>query len=74
MMCNSSKLDLVNINAYTKFGNILSICSQDIESKLKYDGQNDGQPKSSVAPLFQSGAIITKPRDYNVSTAVNVCC
>ena len=71
MMCNSSKLDLVKINAHTKLGNILSICSQDIESKLKYKGQNDkqnyGQPKSSVAPLFQGGAILKKPRDYNVT-------
>ena len=68
MMCNN--LDLVNINAYTKFGKILSICSQDIEQKqiMTYgmmetrndgwkDGRNDGQPKSSIAPLFQSGAI-----------------
>ena len=30
---NSPNLDLVNINAYIKFGEILSICSQDIERK-----------------------------------------
>ena len=37
MMCNNLKLDLVNINAYIKFGENLSICSQDIEQK-----QNSG--------------------------------
>ena len=29
-MCNNPNLNLVNINAYTKFGNILSICSHAI--------------------------------------------
>ena len=35
-------------------------CSQDIERKQTYDkrndtdGRNDGQPKSSIGPLFQS--------------------
>ena len=33
MMCNNPKLDLVNINAYIKFDEILSICFQDIERK-----------------------------------------
>ena len=37
-MCNNPNLDLVNINAYTKFGKILSIC-QDC------DGRNDRQSK-----------------------------
>ena len=32
-MCNNPKLDLVNINAFLKFGEILSISSQDIEQK-----------------------------------------
>ena len=41
-MCNNPNLDLININAYTKFGEILSICSQDIECKINYDGQEDG--------------------------------
>ena len=39
MTCNDSKLDLVNINAYIKFGEILSICSQDIERRQNYDGR-----------------------------------
>ena len=30
-------LDLVNINAHTEFGQILSICSQDIEQKRNSD-------------------------------------
>ena len=30
-MCNNPNVDLVNMNAYIKFGEILSICSQDIE-------------------------------------------
>ena len=33
MPANNPKLDLVNMNAYIKFGEILSICSQDIEQK-----------------------------------------
>ena len=37
MMCNTPNQDLVNINAYTKLGKILSICSQDIERKQKLD-------------------------------------
>ena len=56
MMCNNPNLDLFNINAYTKFGKILSIC-QDIERERNYDGWNDRQPKSSIAPLFQSGPV-----------------
>ena len=31
MMHNNSNLDLVNMNAYIKFGEILYICSQDME-------------------------------------------
>ena len=30
-MCNNPNIDLVNMNAYMKFGEILSICSQDIK-------------------------------------------
>ena len=33
MICNNPNLDLVNINAYIKFGKILSIGSQGIERK-----------------------------------------
>ena len=40
-MCNNPKLNLVNINAYIKFGENLSICSQDIERKQNF-GINQG--------------------------------
>ena len=33
IMCNNPHVDLVNMNAYIKFGENLSICSQDIEGK-----------------------------------------
>ena len=58
-MCNNLKLDLVNMNAYIKFGEILSIVCQDTERKRKnYDERtdewNDSQPKFYIAPpLFQ---------------------
>ena len=38
MMCNNPNVDLVNMKAYIKLGEILSICSQDIELKQNYDG------------------------------------
>ena len=41
MTSNNLKLDLVIINACIKFGENLSICSQDIEQKLKF-GVNQG--------------------------------
>ena len=37
MTGKNPKLDLVNVDAYTKFGRILSICSQDIERKRNSD-------------------------------------
>ena len=57
MTCNNPRLDLVNMNAYIKFGEILSICSQDKQNltdrmtKFK-DGRNDGQPKSNIVSTF----------------------
>ena len=41
MMCNNAKIDLANMNAYIKFGEILSIGSQDIEGKQNF-GINQG--------------------------------
>ena len=41
MMCDKPNLDLVNMNAYIKFGEILSICSQDIEWNRNF-GVNQG--------------------------------
>ena len=37
MTNNNPKLDLVNVDVHTKFGQILSICSQDIELKRNSD-------------------------------------
>ena len=37
MTGNNPKLDHVNVDVLTKFGQILSICSQDIERKLNFD-------------------------------------
>ena len=37
MTGNNPKLDLVNVDAHTKFGRILSIHSQDIERKQNSD-------------------------------------
>ena len=36
-----AKLDLVNVNAYAKFGLIPSICSQDIEWKQNSDDNQE---------------------------------
>ena len=36
MMCNNPDIDLVNMIAYIKFGEILSICSKDIERKQNF--------------------------------------
>ena len=41
MLCNNPKLDLVNMIAYIKFDEILSIGSQDIERKQNF-GVNKG--------------------------------
>ena len=37
MTGNNPKLDLVNVDVHTKYGQILSICSQDIEQKPNSD-------------------------------------
>ena len=76
MTGNNPKLDLVNVDVHTKFGQILPICSQDIERKRNANGitesrnhgmteprnhgTTEGQGESSIAPLFQSGAIIRR--------------
>ena len=41
MMCYNPNIDLVNKNAYIKFGEIMSSCSQDIERKQNV-GINQG--------------------------------
>ena len=45
MMCKNPDVDLVNIIEYIKFGEILTICSQDIERKRNFaviKGHNSG--------------------------------
>ena len=37
MTANNPNLDLVDVDVHTKFGQILSICSQDSERKRKSD-------------------------------------
>ena len=51
MTGNSPNLDLVNINAQTKFGKILSICSKDFEQK-----QNSGQNSRANLDLVNINA------------------
>ena len=47
MTGNNPRLDLVNVNVYTKFGQILSIPPQDIERKLRSKcSQNYGTTES----------------------------
>ena len=41
MTCNNPNVDIVNMYAYTKLGEILSNCSQDIERKQNF-GVNQG--------------------------------
>ena len=40
-MCNNPNVDLVNMNAYIKFGELMSISYQDMEWKQKL-GANQG--------------------------------
>ena len=46
MMGNNPKLDHVNVDVHTKFGQILSICSQDIERKRNF-GNKEGPCKGN---------------------------
>ena len=41
MICDNPKQDLAKMNAYIKFGEILTIASQDIERKPNF-GKNQG--------------------------------
>ena len=43
MTTNSPNVDFVTLNSYIKFGQNLSIYSQDIERKQKKIGVNQGQ-------------------------------
>ena len=46
MTGNNPKLDLVNVDVHTKFGQILSFCSQDIERK-RNSSINEGPSKGN---------------------------
>ena len=46
MTGNNTKLDLVNVDVHTKFGQILSICSQDFGRKRNF-GNNEGLSKGN---------------------------
>ena len=52
-MDNNPNLDLINIKAYTKFGQIPSIRSEDIERK---QNRNHGQPENST-PVIVYGEV-----------------
>ena len=51
MTGNNPKLDLVSVDVHTKFGQILSICSQDIERKRNF-GNNEGPSKDNNSSSF----------------------
>ena len=42
MTCNNPNVDLVNMNAYIKFGELMTICSQDIKRKRNFGAQIKG--------------------------------
>ena len=50
MTGNNPKLDLVNVDVHTKFGQILSILFQDIERKQNSDGMTERR-KDMVNPV-----------------------
>ena len=52
----------VNINALTKFGQILGLVLMILSGKeMMTDGLNDRQPKSNIAPLFLASLLVTSP-------------
>ena len=49
MTCNNPKLDHINIDVHTKFGQILSIGSRDIERKRNFDINQGPQLRQNFA-------------------------
>ena len=49
MKCNNPKLDLVNLNAFIKFGENMSCSTQDIERKQNF-GVNKGHISGTNVP------------------------
>ena len=71
MTGNNPKLDLVNVDVHTKFGQILFICSQDIERKRNF-GNNEGLSKgnNSSANLGKLTCIYTVVDIVNIDAYV----
>ena len=70
-MCNNLNLAIVDINAYTKFGETLPICSEDIERKQNHDeltdGQDDRQNDGWNDGQHKSVAMIKDIHDKNIT-------
>ena len=64
MTGNNPKLDLVNVDVHTK------LSGNQIFTESRKDGMTEGQGESSIAPLFQSGAI--KMNFYNFSMTLYI--
>ena len=67
---NNFNLDLVNMNAYIKFGEFLSICSQDIERKQNFGyikGHNSG---TNVRKIMYNNP---KVDHVNINTHTKFC-
>ena len=59
MTANNPKVDLVSLNSYTKFGQNLSICSQDIEQKQAFGVKSWAiTPNNQNLDLFNMNACI----------------
>ena len=68
-MCNSPKLDLVNMNAYIEVGENLSICSQDIERQ-----QNSGLDIVNMNAYIEVGenlSIFSQDIEWKQNSGVN---
>ena len=75
MMGNNPKLDLVNVDVHTKFDQILSIGSQDIERKQNSDVNQGPLPHQNFAKNYgqQSQARSCQCCVYKIwSDSVNV--
>ena len=66
MTGNNPKLDLVNVDVHTKFGQILSICSQDIERKRNFG--NNEEPSNTVYIRAYAEQTVTERTDVYRST------
>ena len=68
MMCNNPNVDLVNMIEYIKFGEILSICSQDIEGKQNYGPQSSRKRRITriATHVFPLGRMICARRESRI--------